>query len=124
MSWANAAGALGSTVSDLVRWDGLFLGGRILKPATLRTALTAPANRPMLASKDPRNNIAQSYASGWVHGADEGRSLIWHNGGTIGYRTMNLVFPRDGLEIVVLTNATTAAPESTALQIARALYAR
>ncbi len=123
MSWANAAGALGSTVSDLVRWDGLFFGGQILDRATLRTALTAPANRPMLTSKDPRNNIAQSYASGWVHGMDEGRPLIWHNGGTIGYRTMNLVFPRDGLEIVVLTNATTAAPESTALQISRALYA-
>jgi len=36
---------------------------------------------------------------------------------------MNLVFPRDGLEIVVLTNVTDAAPESTALQISRALYA-
>jgi hypothetical protein len=35
---------------------------------------------------------------------------------------MNLVFPGDGLEIVVLTNQTTADPESIALRIARTLY--
>lgn len=122
MSWANAAGALSSTVGDLVTWDGLFFGGRIIDEASLRAALAAPKNRPVLASKDQRNNIAQSYASGWVHGQDEGRTLIWHNGGTIGYRTMNLVFPGDGLEVIVLTNATDGKPEPIALQIARMLY--
>ncbi len=122
MSWANAAGALASTVGDLVTWDGLFFGGRIIDEASLRAALTAHKNRPVLVSKDERNNIAQSYASGWVRGKDEGRNLIWHNGGTIGYRTMNLVFPRDGLEVIVLTNATDGKPEPIALQIARMLY--
>lgn len=34
---------------------------------------------------------------------------------------MNLVYP-DGLEVVVLTNATTADPENIALEIARMLY--
>jgi D-alanyl-D-alanine carboxypeptidase len=122
MSWANAAGALASTVGDLVTWDGLFFGGRIIDQASLRIALTAPKNRPVLVSKDQRDNIAQSYASGWVHGEDEGRNLIWHNGGTIGYRTMNLVFPGDGLEVIVLTNATYGKPEPIALQVARMLY--
>lgn len=121
MSWANAAGALSSTVGDLVTWDGLFFGGRILDAATLRAALAAPKNRPLLTSKDQRDNIAQSYASGWVHGQDEARRLIWHNGGTIGYRTANFVFP-DGLEVVVLTNATDGKPEPIALQVARMLY--
>lgn len=122
MSWANAAGALSSTVGDLVTWDGLFFGGRIIDEASLRSALQAPKNRPLLASKDERDNIAQTYASGWVHGQDEGRNLIWHNGGTVGYRTMNLVFPGDGLEVIVLTNATDGKPEPIALQIARLLY--
>ena len=75
----------------------------------------------MLPSKDQRSNIAQTYASGWVHGQDEGRKLLWHNGGTIGYRSMNLVYP-DGLEVIVLTNATTADPENIALEVARMLY--
>ena len=121
MSWGNAAGALASTVSDVVAWDGLFFGGEIIDAATLRAALAAQGNHPMLPSKDQRNNIAQTYASGWVHGQDEGRKLLWHNGGTIGYRSMNLVYP-DGLEVVVLTNATTADPENIALKIARILY--
>jgi D-alanyl-D-alanine carboxypeptidase len=121
MGWANAAGALASTAGDLVTWDGLYFGGRILDQVTLRRALNPPKNRPMLVAKDPRNNIAISYASGWVHGQDEGRALLWHNGGTIGYRSMNLVYPRSGLEIVVLTNATSAQPESIALQVARRL---
>ena len=121
MSWANSAGALASTVSDIVAWDGLYFGGDVIDAATLRTALTASGNHAMLPSKDPRNNIAATYASGWVHGQDEGRKLIWHNGGTIGYRSMNLVYP-DGLEVIVLTNATTANPENIALQVARMLY--
>ncbi|HTA38906.1 MAG TPA: serine hydrolase domain-containing protein [Candidatus Acidoferrales bacterium] len=121
MSWGNAAGALASTASDLIAWDGLYFGGGIIDAATVRTALAAPRNRAMVVSKDERNNIAQTYASGWVHGQDEGRKLLWHNGGLIGYRSMNLVYP-DGLEIVVLTNATTADPENIALEVARMLY--
>jgi hypothetical protein len=35
---------------------------------------------------------------------------------------MNATFPRDGLEIIVLTNATDASPEATALKIARVIY--
>jgi D-alanyl-D-alanine carboxypeptidase len=121
MNWGNGAGSLASTVSDLIAWDGLYFGGGIIDAGTLRSALAAPPDRPMVVSKDERNNIAQTYASGWVHGQDEGRKLLWHNGGTIGYRAMNLVYP-DGLDVVVLTNATTAYPENVALQIARSLY--
>ena len=51
MSWGNAAGALASTASDVVAWDGLYFGGSIIDPATLRTALTAPPNRPMVPVK-------------------------------------------------------------------------
>jgi hypothetical protein len=121
MGWANAAGALASTVSDLIAWDGLYFGGGIIDAATRRMALTGHGNHPMIVAKDTRNNLAATYTSGWVHGQDEGRKLLWHNGGLIGYRSMNLVYP-DGLEIIVLTNATTADPERIAVQIARMLY--
>ncbi len=46
MSWANAAGALASTVSDLVVWDGLYFGGKIIDAATLRTALDGAGQPP------------------------------------------------------------------------------
>ena len=59
MSWGNAAGALASTVSDVVAWDGLYFGGEIIDAATLRSALAAPGNHPMRAFKRP----AQQYRS-------------------------------------------------------------
>jgi D-alanyl-D-alanine carboxypeptidase len=122
MAWANAAGYLASTAGDLVRWDGAFFGGSVISRASLRIATTPPAGIPVRVDKDKANNIAIGYAFGWMLGSDEGRELIWHNGGLIGARAMNLVFPDDGLEIVVLTNATTADPEGIALRISRLLY--
>jgi CubicO group peptidase (beta-lactamase class C family) len=123
MSWANSAGALASNAQNLVRWDGAFFSDKVLDAAGVHSATTPPPGIQMLSTKkDARNNLALGYAFGWVQGIDEGRRLIWHNGGTLGARAMNLVFPADGLEIVVLTNQTTADPESIALRIARVLY--
>jgi len=122
MSWANAAGALASNAQNLIRWDGAFFSGDVLNARGVQTAITPPPGITALVKKDERNNIAQGYAFGWMAGQDEGRRLIWHNGGTLGARAMNLVFPSDGLEIIVLTNQSTASPESIALKIARLLY--
>jgi len=124
MTWGGAAGALASTADDLVQWDGAYFGGRVLTPQSVRIATTPPHGIAAVASKDPKDNIIAGYAFGWAVGEDEGRAIIWHNGGIIGARAMNAVFPNDGLEIVVLTNATEAKPESISLRIARMLYAQ
>lgn len=122
MDWGNAAGALASDAADLIRWDNAYFSGAIIPRSAVRVATTPPAGVAMLASKNRANNIGLGYAFGWVQARAEGRQMIWHNGGLPGARAMNATFPRDGLEIVVLTNMTDADPESTALQIARALY--
>ncbi len=122
MDWGNAAGAIASNVEDLIRWDNAFFSGAIIPPADVRIATTPPAGITMLRSKDPANNLGIGYAFGWVRARAEGRPLIWHNGGLPGARAMNAVFPRSGLEIVVLTNATVADPESVALKVARVIY--
>jgi CubicO group peptidase (beta-lactamase class C family) len=75
-----------------------------------------------LPPKSLAGQIGQGYAFGWVVGDDEGRKLIWHNGGVVGARTVNMTFPADGLDVVVFTNATTGEPETIALKIARLLY--
>jgi CubicO group peptidase (beta-lactamase class C family) len=122
MDWANAAGALASDVDGLIRWDNAFFSGAVIPQSAVRVATTPPAGIVMLASKNRVNNIGLGYAFGWVQARAEGRRMIWHNGGLPGARTMNATFPRDGLEIVVLTNMTDARPEDIALQIARAIY--
>ena len=121
MAWANSDGDLASTVGDLIRWDGAFFGGSVISNTSLRIATSPPAGIVMIPGKHAPDLVG-AYAFGWVVARDEGRPLIWHNGGTIGARSMNLVFRSDGLEIAVLTNATTADPESISLRISRLLY--
>lgn len=122
MAWGNSAGYLASNVGDVVRWDGAFFADSVISANSVRIATTPPAGIVMISGHNPLGDLANGYAFGWVTGHDEGRPLIWHNGGLIGARAMNLVFPEDGLEIVVLTNATTADPEAISLRIARLLY--
>ncbi len=122
MDWGNSAGALASNVADLIEWDGAYFGDRILPARYVRVATMPPAGIIMAKSKDRSNNLGVGYAFGWARGFTEGRPVIWHNGGVPGGRAMNLVFPRDGTEIVVLTNATDATPEAIAIRIARVLF--
>ncbi|HUN29551.1 MAG TPA: serine hydrolase domain-containing protein [Alphaproteobacteria bacterium] len=124
MSWGGAAGAIASDASDLVKWDGAFFGGKVITQNNVELATTPPRGITLgLPAGNTQSQIANGYGFGWVVGQDEGRRIIWHNGGLIGARAMNAVFPDDGLEIVILTNATTADPEAIALRIARLLYA-
>jgi D-alanyl-D-alanine carboxypeptidase len=123
MSWGGSAGAIASDASDLVKWDGAFFGGKVISQSSVEIATTPPRHPSMsIPSGNTQSNIANGYGFGWVAGHDEGRRIVWHNGGLIGARAMNAVFPDDGLEIVILTNATTADPEAIALRIARLLY--
>ncbi len=125
MSWGGSAGAIASTASDLVKWDGAFFGGKVISPSSVEIATTPPRHISMgMHAGHTQSNIADGYGFGWVAGHDEGRRIVWHNGGLIGARAMNAVFPDDGLEIVILTNATTADPEAISLRIARLLYAQ
>ena len=123
MTWGGAAGAIASDASDLVKWDGAFFGGKVLSQSNVEIATTPPHGITLgLHSGNTQSTIGEGYGFGWVTGHDEGRRIVWHNGGLIGARAMNAVFPDDGLEIVILTNATTADPEAISLRIARLLY--
>lgn len=122
MDWGNAAGAIASDVSDVIHWDNAFFSGSVIPLNLVRVATTPPPGVRMTPSKNRVNNIGLGYAFGWVQARAEGRQMIWHNGGLPGARAMNATFPRDDLDIVVLTNASDAQPENIALQIARVIY--
>jgi D-alanyl-D-alanine carboxypeptidase len=120
-SWGGAAGAIGSTVTDLIAWDGSFFSGSLISPANEKIATTPPAVGTGFdkAKGVPSymRSICLGYAFGWCTGTANGRKIVWHNGGVIGGRTVNAVFPKSGLEVVVLTNMTDASPEPIALKI-------
>ena len=91
------AGALRSTAEDMVRFVRANMGlwGTPLLPA-------------MEASHEPRHRAgsdAMQIGLGWYILIRDGRQIVWHNGGTGGYRSF-VGFQRDGsLGVVVLTNS-------------------
>jgi len=107
--WAWSAGAIVSTTGDMLAWDSALLRGKLIN----QTDLAA-----MLAPGKPAFSKNSWYGYGWVIDTADGHKRIWHNGGTFGFTAANLLFPKDGLAIVVLQNADTiAGPDSTAMRI-------
>ncbi len=107
--WAWSAGAIVSTVDDMLAWDAALFGGRLIN----QTDLAA-----MFAGGKEAFDKNATYGFGWVVDTADGHKRYWHNGGTFGFLAANLVFPKDHMAVVVLQNADTiATPESTAQRV-------
>lgn len=107
--WAWSAGAIVSTVGDMLAWDAALFGGRLIDQTDLAS---------MFAGGKEASGKGSTYGFGWVIDSAAGHKRYWHNGGTFGFLAANLVFPKDRMVVVVLQNADTIAPpESTAQRI-------
>jgi CubicO group peptidase (beta-lactamase class C family) len=95
--WATSAGAIVSTVGDMLKWDAALLGGKIVKPADVAL---------MRTDAKTVDGTATGYAFGWLVDAVGGHPRIWHNGATFGFHAVNETFPTEGEAIVVLVNST------------------
>ncbi|MDH3292476.1 MAG: serine hydrolase [Gemmatimonadota bacterium] len=97
------AGALRSTAGDMVRFVRANMG-----------LLTTPLLPAMEASHEPRHRAgsdAMQIGLGWHILTRDGRQIVWHNGGTGGYRSF-VGFRRDGSRgVVVLTNSNRSADD-------------
>jgi serine-type D-Ala-D-Ala carboxypeptidase/endopeptidase len=94
------AGALRSTANDMLTFLEAFLGDR--------QAALAPAMTEMVKPRAPAGPNTQ-IALGWHISSSNGKTIVWHNGGTGGYRSF-LAFDRAARTgIVVLANAGTVA---------------
>ena len=96
------AGALRSTVNDLLAFLAAVLG-------YTKTPL-APAMSSMLTARKPTGTAGMEIALGWhVDARPEGHELVWHNGGTGGYRSFVGFDPKSRTGVVVLSNTSTSA---------------
>lgn len=95
------AGALRSTVNDLLTFVGANLG-------YLKSPL-APAMAAMLAVRHPKGAPGLEVGLGWHILTGDGHEIVWHNGGTGGFRSFIGFECRTGTGVVVLSNAGTAA---------------
>lgn len=95
MSLPHAAGALYSTVEDLLRWDAALHGGKLIGAASLKQ-MTTP--------------FKGNYGFGLVMDKVGARRRIAHGGGIFGFNTMLARYPDDKLTVIVLGNLEGRAP--------------
>jgi CubicO group peptidase (beta-lactamase class C family) len=113
MTHPYSAGALCSTVRDLVKWQRAFAAGRVVSAASLArmtTPDTAGFTGPRLA-----------YGYGIAPGQLQGKRSVGHGGGVHGFTTASMYFPDDSVNVVVFTNSD-GNPDALALNIARAVF--
>jgi len=95
MTQPHAAGALGSTVDDLVLWDRALTENRLISAETLAQ---------MHTSATLEDGTLTNYGYGWAVTQYQQRPVIEHGGGIFGFSTFVARFPEDGLSLVVLSN--------------------
>jgi CubicO group peptidase (beta-lactamase class C family) len=93
------AGALRSTANDLLNFLAASLG-------STKTPL-APAMAAMLKVRKPIGQPEAEVALGWHITTKDGKEIVWHNGGTGGYRTFIGFDPKTRVGVVALANTST-----------------
>ena len=109
-----AAGAMASTVGDLVKWNNALDGNQIL---------TAASKDLMWTPVKLNNGTTRTYGFGWNIEKVEGHRNIGHGGSTSGFSASIQRFPDDQLAVIILTNTDEQIATSIAKHIAT-LYFR
>ena len=96
ISRAFAAGALVTTVNDLLRWSRKLWAGEIVSPDVLKL---------MGTSAILENGEEPGYGYGWGNVTYEERIVMCHSGGIPGFRAQYVHFLENDLTMIVLANA-------------------
>jgi len=94
MTQPHAAGALVSTVDDLLKWNRALHEGKVLQDASYRTMVT-PVGKA----------AGESYGFGIVSGTLRGMQQLQHSGGIHGFSSHLLYVPGSDITAAVLYNA-------------------
>ncbi len=109
-TWFSGAGAIESTVGDLVKWNNAIDRGTLISPASrtmMHTAFTLA------------DGTDTHYGFGlFMQALPGGKHVVLHGGDTTGFGTQDERFVEDGLDLIVLTNQEPAAYNA----VANALY--
>lgn len=107
MTIPHAAGALYSTVGDLLLWDQALYTEKLLPRRALEQMFT-PAR--------------DGYAYGWAVGRMFDRPFVAHNGGINGFHSNLMRFTDDRVTVVVLSNLETAPGDRIARDLAAVVF--
>ncbi len=115
MSWAGGAGALYSSVGDLCWWNEGIFGGSVLQDSSLRAAWS-PVK---LKDGSVAPAMGSGYGYGWVIGKQRGLDVISHGGGLHGFLSALSRYPKEKVNVVVLSNTMRADPSTLGSLIAQ-----
>jgi len=120
------AGALISSVADLVKWvqvqlDSGRAGTSVLwSPRATREMWSPQTIMPIDDPEPPllglRPNF-QAYGLGWRLRDYQGRKVIWHTGGLAGMTSRITLVPADSLAVIVLTNGESDLPDALTFEL-------
>lgn len=99
-------GGVYTSVSQLLRWLGMWLG----EPSSDLSVLSEESRRLMTTAKKLESGKQTPYGYGWSLGSLGGYQKISHTGGTIGHKHAIAFFPEKKLGLVLLVNRETASP--------------
>lgn len=99
--WIDAAGALWSTPSDLLKWDLALATGKAVKPESYRQ---------MVAPRVLTTGKVSDYGFGLSVGVLGGEPVFRHTGGVSGFVSGNVFLPRAKAGVVVLSNTEHVSP--------------
>ncbi len=107
MDTPHAAGALRSTVADMLIWDQALYSERLIPAKCLEAMFT---------------EYKGGYCYGWVHGKFGSRSEFGHGGGIAGFSTQVIRLPREKVYVVVLSNCDWVKSSDIAEELRRMLF--
>jgi CubicO group peptidase (beta-lactamase class C family) len=109
MTIPSGAGALYSTVNDLLRYMTALTSGKILSPKQLDRAMS---------------NHNPDFGYGWEVGTRNGQRMISHIGDINGFGSFLSYFPQQGVVVVVLTNMERTPAKDINLALADSAFAK
>jgi D-alanyl-D-alanine carboxypeptidase len=123
LSWARAAGAIISTMSDLTRWERALYGGRMLPPqqqAELESLVSTATGQPIASTSatDP-----EGFGLGVVQVTKPGLGTYWfYEGEGLAFRVVHAYFPDSGLIIAIGLNSATESANDQIGALAKTVY--
>lgn len=103
------AGAINSSVSDMLKWvqlqlsDGTLLDKQFIRKETLQEMHTI--QMPMAASTPDEEVYHFGYGLGWCTGIYRGHYYLHHGGGIDGFISQVSLLPQEKIGVVVLSNS-------------------
>jgi CubicO group peptidase (beta-lactamase class C family) len=104
-----AAGAIVSTMGDLLKWNAALDNGRLLSQRSREL---------MWTGVKLNSGVTYPYGLGWRLDDHNKKRTIWHSGSTSGFTASLLRFPEERLAIIVLCNF---GEQATATHVAKGI---